>query len=224
MEYNSQKEDLIIPEYGRNVQNLVAEAKKIEDAEERQAFAERIIELMMLLNPNAKTLEDYQEKLWNHLFRIAEFDFDVQAPEGINIRPEDAYTRPDPLDYPPTEKEYRHYGHNVQKMIAKAKTMEPGEVRQEYISLIGSYMKLAYRTWNREHFVSDELILDDLKNLSGGELQMDESGSLDILTNSNNANSRRVPVNTERSGNSRKGRSSRRRGNSGGNRRYRRRK
>ena len=227
MEYNSQKEDIIIPEYGRNVQQLVGEAMKLDDPEKRQAFAERIVHLMSLLNPNAKGLEDYQEKLWNHLFRISEFKLDVTAPEHITIKPEDSYVRPDPLDYPATKKEFRHYGHYVQKMVDKAKEMEPGEKRDAFVSLIGSYMKMAYRTWNREHFVSDELIMDDLKNLSGGVLELTEGGSLDLLASATSGNNRgrRIPANTERSGNTRRSKRSggrnRRTNNSRRNRRRR---
>ena len=228
MEYNSQKEDIIIPEYGRNVQLLVAEAKTKEDPEERQAFAERIVHLMSLLNPNAKGLEDYQEKLWNHLFRIAEFKLDVTPPEHIDVRPEDSYVRPEPLDYPAKKKEFRHYGHYVQKMIDKATEMEAGDKRDAFISLIGSYMKMAYRTWNREHFVSDELIKADLKTLSQGKLELPEDGNLEILASatSGNGRNRRIPANTDRNGGTRRSgkRSGRnRRNNNNNRRRYRRR-
>ena len=226
MEYNSQKEDIIIPEYGRNVQLLVAEAKKKEDAEERQAFAERIVHLMSLLNPNSKGLEDYREKLWNHLFRIAEFDLDVQVPEDITVRPEDSYVKPDPLDYPATKKEFRHYGHYVQHMIDKASDMEAGEKRDGFVSLIGSYMKMAYRTWNREHFVSDELIKADLKTLSNGKLELPEDGSLELLASatSGNGRNRRIPANTDRNGGGRRGKRSGGRNRRNNNRRrYRRR-
>ena len=208
MEYNSQKEDIIIPEYGRNVQQLVEEAKKIENPEERQAFAERVVQLMGLLVPNSKGLEDYQEKLWNHLFRIAEFELEVEAPAGIEIKPKESYVKPEPLDYPATKKDFRHYGHYVQHMIDKAKEMEPGDKREAFVSLIGSYMKMAYRTWNREHFVSDEVIKGDLKAMSGGTLEFPEDGSLELLasaTAGGGRSGRRIPANTERNGNSRRG-------------------
>ena len=80
---------------------------------------------------------------------------------------------------------FHHYGHNVQKLIAKAISMEDGTKKDGFVQVIGSYMKLAYRTWNKEHYVSDDTILDDLQSLSHGKLQMVEDASLDHLTRSN---------------------------------------
>ena len=185
MQYNSQKDLLAMPEYGRNVQLLVEHAKTIEDPEFRQAFVEKIIELMHQMHPQNRNVEDYRVKLWQHVFRIAGYDIDVQTPDGIVPTPEDIFKKPEQVDYPKVDANFRHYGSNVQKLIQKAKGMEPGPKRDGFVAVIGSYMKLAYRTWNKDHYVSDEVIKGDLQKLSNGELQLNENASLDHLANAN---------------------------------------
>lgn len=176
MEYNSQKEGLIIPEYGRNIQQLVKHALTIEDREERQIFVERIIKLMMQMHPQNKNMEDYKEKLWRHVFRISDFKIDVDPVEGMEVPTMDnSYVKPDALGYPDAVARFRHYGKNVQRMITKALEMEDLEKQGLYAAIIGNYMKLAYRTWSIEHYVSDEVIVQDLEALSDGKLILSTS-------------------------------------------------
>jgi len=181
MEYNSQRELLVIPEYGRNVQRLILHAKTIEDDEKRQAFIERMIDLMQQMHPQNKNIEDYKEKLWKHIFRIADYDLGVTPPSGIIPTPEDIHKRPEIVPYSLSEARFRHYGNNVTQLIKKAVSMEEGPVREGFTKVIGSYMKLAYKTWNREHFVSDEIIKNDLLTLSEGKLVLSEEISIDNL-------------------------------------------
>ena len=109
MTYNSAKDNLTIPEYGRHVQLLVDHARTIEDDELRQRFAERIIRLMMQMVPQNKNIEGYKGKLWRHLFRIAENDLRVSLPEGVEM-PEDTSGRlfPDQVPYPESEAKEGH--------------------------------------------------------------------------------------------------------------------
>lgn len=185
MTYNSQREDLVIPEYGRNVQMLINYAKTIEDPAYRQAFVERLVRLMHQMHPQNKNIEDYIDKLWNHVFRIANFDLEVTPPNGIKPTPENVYKKPEKVEYPQMDTKYKHYGNNVQRLIEKALSMEKGPKRQAFVSVIGNYMKLAYKTWNKEHYVSDEIIKNDLESLSDGELVLKDNTSLDTLSNSN---------------------------------------
>ncbi len=201
MTYNTQAEQLVIAEYGRHIQNLVDFNKTIENAEERQAFAEQIIELMQQMNPSSKSTVDYKNKLWKHFFMIANYDIDVKPTSGDLPKPEDRVIRPDIVEYPTIESEFRHYGHNVRLLMEKAIAMEDGPVKDGFVETIASFMKLAYKNWNREHYVSDEIILEDLKSLSKGKLSVAEDKSLDTLTsavkikkkrsNQNNNNNRR---------------------------------
>ena len=183
MPYNTEDGPMINPEYGRNVHNLVAEMKQVEDRNLRSAYAARIVGLMSQITPQVKVLDDWKEKLWNHLFRMAEYDLDIEVPEDIDIQQVEKKWDPEPVRYPHFKIKRRHYGYNVQQMIANARAMDDEEMQEDYAEVIGSYMKLAYRTWARDHYVSDEVILEDLEALSEGELNLSEDGSLDNLAN-----------------------------------------
>ncbi len=183
MLYNTQQEFLIMPEYGRNVQQLVRHAQNIEDREYRQAFCEEIVDLIQQLYPQSKNVEDYREKLWAHLFHIAKYDLDARTPSGEIPKPENARVKPQRIPYPLQDTRFRHYGNNVQVMIRRAIEMEPGYIKTGFVNTIGSYMKMAYRTWNREHFVSDDLIKNDLTTLSGGKLTLEDDSRIDGLAN-----------------------------------------
>ncbi len=215
MEYNSNREHLTIPEYGRNVQKMIQHAKTIENPGMRQAFVEKVIDLMQQMHPQSRSIEDYRERLWKHVFRIADYELDVEFPYGERPTEEEARKRPDTIPYPVIEAKYRHYGHNVQQLIKKALEMPEGPKREGFVSTIGSYMKLAYKTWNKEHYVSDEIIKGDLERLSGGKVTMDEDETIDNLTNNNNNNRRRS---SSGGGGKRSGGSRSRGGRSGGRR------
>ncbi len=183
MQYNSLREDLIMPEYGRNVQKLVNHARTLEDPEFRQKFVERVVELMYQMNPQSKNVLEYREKLWKHVFHIAQYDLDVVPPNGEIPKPIADYV-PEQMEYPEENRRFRHYGFNVQRMIKKAMSMEKGPKQDAFVEVIGSFMKLAYKNWNSNHYVSDENIKNDLKVLSKGELSLDDNASLDGLSNS----------------------------------------
>ncbi|MEM6722487.1 MAG: DUF4290 domain-containing protein [Bacteroidota bacterium] len=180
MKYNSSLDKLIIPEYGRNVQRLINHAKTIEDSEERQAFVERVVDLMAQMHPQTRNVEDYHKKIWGHVFRIAEYDIDVTPPEGVSNTPEQARSGPAKVPYPQIKTRFRHYGKNVHTMISKAIAMEDEEKKAEFSEVIAAYMKMAFKTWNRE-IVSDEQIAADLVNLSDGQLSIAEDTNIDGL-------------------------------------------
>lgn len=181
LEYNSSRPLLIIPEYGRHIQNMVRHARGIEHDGERQAFIETVVDLIMQMHPQNRNLEDYRDKMWKHVFRIAEYELEVMPPNGEIPTYSDRRKKPDRVPYPDKGTKFRHYGHNVQKLIDKAISMPEGPKKAGFVQVIGSYMKLAYKTWNREHFVSDELIIEDLETLSGGKLTMKDDATLDDL-------------------------------------------
>ena len=228
MPYNTEEGTMINPEYGRNAHNLVAEMKQIEDRDLRSAYARHIVKLMSQITPQVKTLDDWQERLWNHLFQMAEYDLDIDVPEDINIHRDEPTLKPEPVRYPHFRIKRRHYGYNVQQMIEKARAMDDEDMQEEYAEVIGSYMKLAYQTWARDHYVSDEVILEDLEALSEGELSVAEDGSLDNLASpkgrSNNHNNNRNSKGGRRNRNRNRNRSNSNNNNGGGRRRNYRRK
>ena len=212
MEYNSQKDSLIMPEYGRNVQLLIQYAKHLEDPEHRQAFVEKIINLMHQMNPQNKNIDEYRLKLWRHLFHISNYEIEAETPDGRIPTLDEVIKKPDQVPYPRFQARLRHYGHNVQKLINKAMEMEKGPKRDAFVAVIASYMKLAYRTWNKENFVSDEFIKKDLETLSNGDVQLGDDVFLDNLSKPDT----RRNFNHNNHNNNHHGRGNNRRNNSGG--------
>jgi len=214
IEYNSQSEKLIVPEYGRHVQKLIKHNKTIVDLNERQQFAEQVINLMHQMNPQNKNVEEYRNRLWKHFFMIADYDINVVVPEGVIIEPDKAKKRPDKVDYPVKDLKFRHYGHNVKTLIKKAISMEEGPIKNGFVETIASFMKMAYKNWNREHYVSDEIVLEDLKVMSDGQLQVAENTSLDTLSRAVRHKKRKTPHGRRdnRSNNRHRGRDNKRRG------------
>lgn len=180
LEYNSKRPNLVISEYGRHVQKLIRHAEKMEDPEMKQAFVDEIVNLMHQMNPTQKSVQEYREKLWKHLFRIADYNLDgVTAPNGEVPSAEESKLTPQKVEYPKSTFRFRHYGSYVQSMIEKALAMEDDEMRDEYVQVIGTYMKIAYKNWNRDHYANDEIIKADLVAMSGGKISIADSFSLE---------------------------------------------
>lgn len=163
-----------MPEYGRNVQKMIEHLLTIEDPALRLRNSEAIVELMATLNPHLKTVEDYKHKLWDHLYQMTDFKLDVEGPYPIPTR-EQLTKRPDPLPYPEEQLRNRHFGSNLSALLDKALAEQDPEKRQGYTQAIGYYMKLAYTNWHKEP-VHDDMIRNELAELSGGLLQYETGG------------------------------------------------
>ena len=175
-DYNSTRGILILSEYGRNVQNMVAYICTLPTKEERNRYAQVVIDLMGFLNPHLRDVADFKHKLWDHLHIISDFKIDVDSPYPIPV-PGAIRKKPETLAYPQHRIRYKHYGKTVEKMIAKALELEDPNQKQQMTKSIANFMKMAYVTWNKDS-VSDEKIIDDLKELSNGALQVDENTNL----------------------------------------------
>ncbi len=168
--YNSDLEELKIPEYGRIIHQMVKLLKMIEDKEERNTFAREIIRVMGRKNPHLRDVSDFQHKLWDHLFIMAGFDLDVDSPFD-KPTPEKIWFKPEKLPYPETGYKYRFYGKIIHKLIQLAVQWEEGELKDRLIRTIANHMKKNYLNWNRDH-VDDEIIFQHLYELSGGKIDL----------------------------------------------------
>jgi hypothetical protein len=176
--YNTEKDKLIIREYGRNTQNLINQAKTIVDLEERQAYVEKIVQLIMSMHPYTRNIDDYRLKVWSHVLMMADYDLNIVVPE--NLPDARLKNKPEKVHYPKKTRRLRHYGQNVKIMIDKAKEMEDPEQKQAYIAIIGSYMKMSYKAWNRES-VTDDVIFMEFAKIANGELTIPEGTNIDSL-------------------------------------------
>jgi hypothetical protein len=141
----------------------------IEDRERRQRQAQVVIELMGVLNPHLKNVEDFRHKLWDHLFLISDFKLDVDSPYPIPTA-EKLRRKPDPLPYPKRYPKYSHLGKNLEIVIDKALKEENPEKRQGFANAIAYYMKLAYNNWHKDQ-VHDDAIQQELTSLTKGQLE-----------------------------------------------------
>ena len=182
--YNSTKEQLRLAEYGRNLQNIVNYIVSIEDREKRNVYAHAIADWMCQISPQTREIGDYKHKIWDHLHVISGYKLDVDSPYPVPT-PESFKQTPNRLSYPNDKIRVRHYGKSVEKLLEKVKTIQEQEVRNRYVADMANFMKLAYVNWNKD-YVSDEVILADLKMLSKGELQLGEETSLNQVQARNN--------------------------------------
>lgn len=173
MEYNTQREKLIIPEYGRHIQKMVDHCMTLEDKEERDGFAHIIIEVMGELNPHLRDVPDFQHKLWDQLLVMSDFELDVESPYPVPTK-EEVNSPPNRVPYPGREFKYKYYGRNIRRMIEVGLTWE-GDKREGLVWVIANHMKKCYLLWNKGT-VEDMTIFKHLFELSDGEMDLRMSG------------------------------------------------
>ena len=177
MEYNTNRTKLLMPEYGRNIQMMVEYCKSILSKEERNEVAKIIVEFMGQRNPHLRDEENYKHKLWDHLYILADYDLDVDAPYPFPTK-EELDQKPNRMDYPSFENEYKFYGKSILQLIDRAIELEEGEEKEALIQVIANNMKKSYNVYNKEH-VQDEVIFRHLKELSQDKLDLTGIETLD---------------------------------------------
>ena len=169
-EYNSQRPDIILKEYGRNVQKLVEYIRNQPDKDKRTDLAYTLIELIKQLTPTIKEQGDDPQRLWDDLYIIADFNLDVHNPFPVPER-ETVYKKPMRMNYPQTDVRFKHYGKNIEKLVKEALKKEDPQEREDAIIYLGKLMKTFYGNWNKET-LDDSVILKDIQAMSGGALNM----------------------------------------------------
>lgn len=171
LDYNTQREKLVLPEYGREIQQMVDYAVKLEDREERQRCAESIIVIMDRMFPENRNVENHERKLWDHLAIMSNFQLDIDYPFDVSNAVKIA-KKPEPLKYPMQRIPVRHYGAMIFELFDKLKTMEPGEERDALVELTANQMHRNLLQWS--HGSSDEeKVADDLARFTDGKIQLD---------------------------------------------------
>lgn len=170
LKYNTEREKLIISEYGRNIQVMINHLMEIEDRTKRTEAAYFIVNVMAQMNPQVKESNDYIHKLWDHLYIISDYKLDVDGPfdppqQGIIT------VKPEHVGYQKHDIKHGHYGHYVSELLKKIEEVDDKEKREVLLVAMANQMKRDYLNWNRET-VNDLLILDDLYKLSGEKFEM----------------------------------------------------
>ncbi|MDR2472453.1 MAG: DUF4290 domain-containing protein [Tannerella sp.] len=164
--YNTKQKRLALPEYGRNIQNMVDFCLTIPDREARTVCAYSIVDTMGAMLPELTEVNDYHRLLWDHLAIMADFKLDVDFPFEVVGR-EQLHRRPPVVRIPKARMRYRHYGQILEGLIKKASVMEEGEEKEVLVRMIATQMKKSYLTWNKDS-VDNYKILKDLYDMSEG--------------------------------------------------------
>lgn len=195
MEYPTLQGKLIMPEYGRNIQQMIQHAMTIEDREERTRCVRSIINTMGNLFPYLRDVNDFKHKLWDHVAIMSDFKLDIDFPYET-LKQENLYSRPEKIPYKYNKIRYMHYGRTLEDMIDKVGEIPEGELRNELIRLIANQMKKCFLSWNKET-VDNKKIFDDLKELSHGKIDITEEimklvESRDVLSPKKNKNKKKI--------------------------------
>lgn len=172
MDYNTYREKLILPEYGRHVQKMIERVKGIEDRQKRNEQIQAVVNVMTLLNPSLREYPDHKRKLWDHVYVIAGYDIDIDSPYEAPT-PAKAAARPEPIPVDKTPIKASCYGRNIENMIDLVAGIEDDTVRTEMIRNLARYMRQQYLIWNKDS-VADETILKDMATLAQGKLEIPE--------------------------------------------------
>lgn len=184
--YNTEREKLRMPEYGRNILEMVEQLRNIEDRDKRTEQAKAVVKVMELLNPQVHQQENYEQKLWDHLYLIAGLDLDIDSPypapvvENLNSRPQVI-----PLKSKPVKA--THYGRNIESIIDLIAGEPDGEVKTAMIRSLAIYMRQQYLIWNKDS-VEDATIFHDIEILSDHRIKVPEGLSISRLPQDGNYN------------------------------------
>lgn len=176
MEYNTTRKKLLLPEYGRNVQEMIAHAMEIADKEERNKAARAIIEVMGQLNPHLRDVDDFRHKLWTHLFVMSDFKLDVDSPYEIP-KAETLKSKPNAMEYPKSRIKYGHYGKYTQAILNESKNVTNQDEKDYLKTTMANFMKKQYITYNNDT-VENNVIAMQLRELSHGNLILENPDEL----------------------------------------------
>lgn len=177
MDYNTQREKLIMPEYGRYVQEMVGEVKKIKDKKKRSEQVRAIVNVMATLNPQMREGANYKHKLWDHIHVIAGYDLDIDdAPYPPPLK-EVMVTKPHEIRIETSPVKVMHYGRNIQNMVMAIAAKPDDAERAATVLALAHYMRKQYLIWNKGT-VTDQIIFNDIEKLSNGQLKVPEGMKL----------------------------------------------
>lgn len=174
--YNTQRKKMSLPEYGRSVQKMVDYLKTIEDKDKRTEQAKAVIKVMELVNPSVHLQENYEQKLWDHLHIIADFELDVDSPYPLPERTE-LDSKPLRVPYKGSPIKATHYGRNIQSIMELIIDQKEEDVRNYLIRQLAIYMRQQYLIWNKDT-VADETIFRDIEKLSDNRIKVPEGMTL----------------------------------------------
>jgi hypothetical protein len=171
LDYNTQREKLLMPEYGREIQKMVDYAVSLPSRDERLKCAKSIVRIMLTKVPQIRENVNYEQTLWDHLYLMSDKQLDIDWPFDVSGA-EKIYSKPQPIPLPQNRIKLRHYGRLVEELLGKIKEMPAGEERDELVRQTANQMKRDLLTWGHGS-ADDEKVADDLARLTDGAIQLD---------------------------------------------------
>jgi len=181
LEYNTEREDLIIPEYGRHIKKMIDHVSSLKSKDERNKLSNAIISVMGNLQPHLRDVPDFQHKLWDQLFIMSDFKLDVDSPFEKPSK-DILDSKPLPLEYPQSFPKYRFYGNNIKIMIDEAVKWDNSDKKDALIFTIANHMKKCFLNWNKDN-VEDKVIFEHLYELSDSKIDIKNS-NIELLDSS----------------------------------------
>ncbi len=172
MDYNTQRQQLILPEYGRTIQKMIDYCRTIEDLEERAKAAHSIIAIMGNMNPHLRDVADFKHKLWDHLALMSEFSLNIDWPyplPDVNLINE----KPEKLPYSDGKFRFRHYGKFIEEILNKINDFENPEEKQALVEIMANHMKRSYMVWKKEA-IPDAIVFKELALITRGAVEIPE--------------------------------------------------
>ena len=171
LDYNTQRELLQMPEYGREIQRMIDHAVTLPTKEERLLCAKTIVKLMETKVPQIRENSGYEQTLWDHLYIMSHKQLDIDWPYDISGA-EKLHDKPQPMKLPQSNVRLRHYGKLVSELLEKLKDMPEGGERDELIRLTANQMKRDLVQWGHGS-IDDEKVADDMARMTDGAVQLD---------------------------------------------------
>jgi hypothetical protein len=173
LDYNTHRDQLLMPEYGREIQKMVDYAVSLTDKAERQSCAQEIIRMMETKVPELHDNVDFEQTLWDHLYLMSHKQLDIDWPFDVTIA-EKLQEKPKAIPLPQESIRLRHYGKLLEQLFEKLKSMPEGEERDALAYYTANQMKRNLTTWGHGS-MSDEKVADDLARFTDGVIQLDLS-------------------------------------------------
>jgi hypothetical protein len=171
LDYNTQREKLVLPEYGREVQSMVDYAVALPTKAERQSCANAIIAIMRRMFSQSADAEGFERKLWDHLAMMSNFKLDIDYPFDVT-EAQTILSKPEPMTYPMNNIPVRHYGKMMFELFDKLKTMPEGPDRDALVRMVANQMKRDLMVWGHGSS-DDEKVASDLAYFTDGKVQLD---------------------------------------------------
>ena len=184
LDYNTEREKLAMPEYGRNVLKMVEDVKRIEDRTKRSEQARAVVRVMEILNPQVHSADNWEQKLWDHLYIMAGYDLDVDSPYPMPS-PEQRKSRPEIIPLKTKPIKATHYGRNIESIIDLIASEPEGEMKTAMIRSLAMYMRQQYLIWNKDS-VADTTIFSDIEKLSDYRIKVPEGLTLSRISSDSN--------------------------------------